>query len=292
LVVGMDLTDKNTVIEILKRHKLWAKKDFGQNFMLDKEVIGDMVKAAEITEDDIVLEIGPGLGVLTEELIKRAKKVIAVEKDERLLPILKENTLGVQDQTHPKGVFENLEVINEDILRIQVTGKEDSILGNQEYKIVANLPFYISSPIFRKFLEYERRPKSMTVMIQKEVAEKITAEPGDMNILAVSVQFYAKAEIVRLVKKSSFFPKPRVDVAVIKITPYEKPLFDVDTKKFFRIVKAGFGEKRKKLVNSLSGGLQIDKEKIRQIIIDLKLDENTRAEELALTDWNFFYDLL
>ncbi|MCL4386815.1 MAG: 16S rRNA (adenine(1518)-N(6)/adenine(1519)-N(6))-dimethyltransferase RsmA [Patescibacteria group bacterium] len=270
----MDLTNKNTIKSLLQKHNLWAKKGFGQNFLTDKEALDSLVDSAGIRSNETILEVGPGLGVLTTELCKKAGKVIAVEKDKEILEVLKETTAE----------FRNLEIANEDILEYQVKEKN--------YKVAASLPFYISSPIFRKFLGLTNKPRLMSLIVQKEVAEKATAREGEMNVLAVSIQFYGKAEIIMIIPKTSFFPVPKVDAAILMITPYEKPLFDVNEKLFFRIVKAGFGEKRKKLINSLAGGLQLEKGKVAKILADLSIDTNIRAEDLNLKMWQELYQNL
>ncbi|PIZ00140.1 ribosomal RNA small subunit methyltransferase A [bacterium (Candidatus Howlettbacteria) CG_4_10_14_0_8_um_filter_40_9] len=273
----MDLTSVKIIKEIQKSFKVSAKKSFGQNFLIDKSVVDDLVGTADITKEDTVLEIGPGLGVVTRELLAKAGKVVVLEKDRNMIEILRITCLGKN----------NLEIVEGDALKINI---ENIIQG--KYKLVSSLPFYITSPIFRKFLEKEKAPKSISLIVQEEVAEKVTAEAGDMSILAISVQLYGKPEIIRIFNRSSFYPEPGVDAAILKIIPYEKALFDVDKKKFFRIVKAGFGEKRKKLVNSLSGGLAIAKGPTLSILKSADLDENIRAEDLSLENWYELYKKL
>lgn len=269
----MDLTDKKTIKELLKNFDLWAKRGLGQNFLIDKTVIAELT--SNVSKEDTIIEVGPGLGVLTKELCQKAKKIIAVEKDKQMIEVLK---LTCKD-------FANLEVINSDVLAVNM----GRYVKDRKYKVVANLPFYISSPIFRFFLENEARPKEMNLIVQKEIAERVTAQDNDLNILAISVRLYADSEILKNIKNTSFWPAPRVDAAILKINTLEKPRFEVDTKEFFRVVKTGFGERRKKLVNSLSGGLGIPKGKIEKILKDLGINENIRAEKLSMNDWRQVY---
>lgn len=272
----MDLTDKKDIKRLLRSFGLRAKRELGQNFLIDKRVLQKIIKVADLKSDDIVLEIGPGLGVLTREFCKIAKKVFAIEKDEMMVEVLKFMTKGLS----------NLEIIKGDVLSLDILG----LIGRESaYKIVSNLPFYISSPTFRKFLELKKKPKDMTLVVQKEVAEKAVARPGDLNILGISVQLYAKAEIIQIIESSSFWPEPKVKAAILKIIPFERPKFKVEPRVFFRIVKAGFGEKRKKLSNSLSGGLVITKSQVLSILRKLEINENTRAEDLSLKDWYLLY---
>lgn len=273
----MDLTNIKTIKEIQKSFKISAKKSFGQNFLIDKSVVDDLVSTSDVSKEDTVLEIGPGLGVVTRELLEKAGKVVVLEKDRDMIEILKITCLGKN----------NLEVVEGDALKVNV---EEII--DEDYKLVSSLPFYITSPIFRKFLEKEKAPKSISLIIQKEVAEKVIATAGDMSILAISVQFYGKPEIIRTFSRSAFYPEPGVDAAILKIIPYERALFDVDKKIFFRIAKAGFGEKRKKLVNSLSGGLALAKGDTLSILRDLDIDQNIRAEDLSLENWYELYKKL
>jgi len=229
--------------EILKKYNIKPNKRLGQNFLTDKSVLRKIINAADLKSDDTVLEIGPGLGILTKELAKRVKKVIAIEKDKRLADLL----TGV-------------EVINQDALKYTV-----SIM---DYKLIANLPYYIASPIIRKFLEIKNKPELMVLMVQKEVAKRIVDKKG--SILSISVKFYADVEIISYVSKKSFYPKPKVDSAIIKIVPKEIP--DIDVKEFFNLVKKGFSSKRKMLRNNLN------------------IDSDKRAEELSVQDWINLYE--
>ena len=251
-------------------------KGLGQHFLIDKGVLAKIVAAADLQPDDNVLEIGPGLGVLTLELAKRAKKVVAVEKDPRLIPILRENLTN----------HKNVEIVQKDVLKI---GNWNLIenwkleIGN--YKVVANLPYYIASPTIRMFLEMEEQPKLMVLMVQKEVAKRITAKPPKMSILAVSVQFYAEAKIISYVSKKSFRPRPKVDSAIIKIIPKAQSIQTPDVCMFFNIVKTGFAQPRKQLVNNLSTGLSIGKEQIKKWLLKNNIKPTQRAETLTMENW-------
>ena len=251
-------------------------KGLGQHFLIDKGVLAKIVAAADLQPDDNVLEIGPGLGVLTLELAKRAKKVVAVEKDPRLIPILRENLTN----------HKNVEIVQKDVLKI---GNWNLIenwkleIGN--YKVVANLPYYIASPTIRMFLEMEEQPKLMVLMVQKEVAKRITAKPPKMSILAVSVQFYAEAKIISYVSKKSFRPRPKVDSAIIKIIPKAQSIQTPDVCMFFNIVKTGFAQPRKQLINNLSTGLSIGKEQIKKWLLKNNIKPTQRAETLTMENW-------
>lgn len=271
----MNLTSKATIKDLLKRHGLWAKKSLGQNFLVDKDVLDKILEVANLSKNDLVLEIGPGLGGLTKELCKKAGRVITVEKDSKMVEILKETTKECN----------NLEIINDDILKI-------AKLKIENFKVVANLPYNITSPVIRKFLETDPKPSEMILMVQKEVAEKITAKPGEMSILAISVQFYAKPEMVQVVPASSFWPKPKVDSAIFRISRITHGLLmdNAQIKLFFRIVKAGFGERRKQLKNSLASGLWMDEQKVVNLLKKAGLDPKIRAQELSLADWIKIYE--
>lgn len=246
-------------------------KHLGQNFLIDKTVISKLINGAKVLRADVVLEIGPGMGVLTQEIAKRAGKVIAVEKDPRMCELLKER---LRD-------FDNIEIIQGDILKLKKN--YELRIMNHEYKIIANLPFYITSPVIRKFLEAKDPPQEMTLIIQKEVAQRICAKPPKMSILAVSVQFYAKVKILSYISKKSFYPQPKVDSAIIQIKPEKK--YKVDTDKFFQIVKAGFSQPRKQIANNLSKQLKLDKKKLNSLLLDKGVKPTQRAETLSIKDW-------
>ena len=262
----MDLTDKQNLQLLFKKHGLRPLKRFGQNFIIEKGAVEGVVSGAELDEQDVVLEIGPGVGTLTRELAKRAKRVLAVEKDPEMVTILKE-TLGD---------FKNIEVIQQDIRRLKPVVKN--------YKVVGNLPFYLTAPVIRMFLELsEARPVSMTLVVQKEVAQRICAQPPHMSILANAVQFYADPKIISVIPKGSFFPQPKVDAALIRITPRPAPMGD--SKKFFEIVKAGFSHPRKQLLNNLAQGLKKSREAVVIWLQKNNVSPQQRAETLSVDDW-------
>ena len=254
--------------EIFKQYNIKPSKKLGQNFLIDRDVLRKIIQAADLKPSDIVLEIGPGLGILTIELAKSAKKVIAVEKDKKMCEILKQ-TLDVRN-------VRNVRIVNNDILNTKYE------LPNTKYKLVANLPYYITSPVIRKFLEAENKPKEMILMVQKEVGQRICSK-DKMSLLSVAVQFYAKPEIISYVSKKSFYPQPKVDSAIIKIVP--QPFPKIDTKKFFNLVKAGFSSKRKFLINNLSRELKIVNCKLKIVFDQIELGQKLRAENLSIQNW-------
>ena len=242
--------------------------------MVDEKVLRKIIEAAELSKNDIVLEIGPGIGNLTVKLAKRVKKVVAVEKDQRMIEILKET---LKD-------FKNVKIIKADILKFS---PKIYNLKSKIYKVVANIPYYLTSPLIRKFVEtVEVKPQLLVLMVQKEVAQRICTKPPDMSILAVSVQFYAKAEIISFVSKKSFWPQPKVDSAIIKIIPRKSALpIRVNPLLFFKVVRAGFSQPRKQLANNFSKKLGIDKIKVREWLLKNKIQPTQRAETLNLEDW-------
>ncbi|MBX4189954.1 16S rRNA (adenine(1518)-N(6)/adenine(1519)-N(6))-dimethyltransferase RsmA [Candidatus Parcubacteria bacterium] len=245
--------------------KLFAKKSLGQNFLINQGIVQKIIDAAELSKEDVVLEVGPGTGILTRELEKLAGKVIAVEKDRRAIDQLRQD-------------LPNVEIIEKDVL--EFTPELDS------YKIVANLPYYITSHFLRIALEDWPAPKLMILMVQKEVAQRIMAQPPDMNLLALSVQMYAKPEIISHVSRGSFRPMPNVDSSVIKLVPHaNKPTLNI-----LPLIKAGFAAKRKMLVNNLS--TIYPKEAIIEALMALGLNEQIRAENLSLTQWESLAKLL
>ena len=252
-----------------------AKKSLGQNFLRDEAVLEKIVESADLKSDDFVIEIGPGEGVLTEKLSKKGGKVLAIELDDRLIPIL-------NDKFRNK---KNVEIFHGDILKINLNeffSKHN--MQDTRYKVVANLPYYITSPIIRYFLENENHPSEMILMVQKEVAQRIVAESGEMSILAVAVQYYAKAEYLFTVSKDAFEPAPKVDSAVIKISEINNDKSE-DVKKFFQIVRTGFSSKRKTLANNLASSFQKDKKEIENILEEMSFSKMVRAQELSVEDW-------
>lgn len=246
-----------------------TNKSLGQHWLKDQTILSDITNLAEIKANDTVLEIGPGLGTLTSHLLKNAEKVIAVEFDRELARKLPDQFPG-----------KNLEVINEDILGFNLAALPSG------YKVVANVPYYITSKIVQKLMTAEHQPSRVVLLVQKEVAERIAAGPGDMSILGISAQVFAEATLGPVVLAKYFTPPPKVDSQVVILTTREKPLYDdIPEKDFFRVVKAGFSAKRKKLRSSLSGGLAMDKKIVEDVLARSKIDANARAEDLSIKDW-------
>ncbi len=267
----MDLSELKNLKLALKLSGLEAKKSFGQNFLVDRDALGQIVTSARLSSIDTVLEIGPGLGVLTDELVKHAGKVVAVEADAELAALL------------ARRAPDNLSVVATDALQYDLAQLPKG------YKVVANLPYYITSLLLRFLLEADNKPASITVLVQKEVAERIVARPGQMSVLACSVQYYGKPSLVSVVPATSFYPAPKVDSAVLYIDLYAEPVFPADTKQLFRLIKAGFGEKRKMLRNSLAGGLAVTSAEALAMITKAGLRETARAQELSLSEWQRLY---
>jgi 16S rRNA (adenine1518-N6/adenine1519-N6)-dimethyltransferase len=265
--------------EICRLFEIRPQHQKGQNFLINEKIYGDIVKAAGLEKSDMVLEVGPGLGFLTAKLAARVKQVIAVELDQRLANYLQ---VGI-DTTDTK----NIEIIPGDILRFN---REK--LAGQPYKIVANLPYNITSIFLRQFLSTPPRPASLVLMLQKEVAQRITASPPEMSILAVSIQYYATAEIVREVKAGNFWPEPQVDSAIIKITTKSQNFLPVADKKFFQMVKVGFSAKRKMLKNNLAGGLHLEPPIVLAALTQAGFKDRVRAEELSVEDWQKLFAAL
>jgi 16S rRNA (adenine1518-N6/adenine1519-N6)-dimethyltransferase len=266
----MNHYSKKEIKDTLKDQKMTPFKGLGQNFLVNNEILQKIIKAANINPEDIILEIGPGTGILTKELAKKAKKVIAVEKDLKMCQVL-EKTLKN---------FKNVEIVQGDALKILTINHK---LPTTNYKVVANLPYYIASPVIRMFLEAGNQPSLMVLMVQKEVAQRICAKPPKMNLLAVSVQFYAKPEIISFVKKESFWPKPKVDGAILKLAPLGKCFASTET--FFRVVKAGFLQPRKQIINNLASGLELEKGEVKLLLSKIGIQPNQRAETLEIKNW-------
>ena len=261
-------------ISILKKHGLKPKKNLGQNFLIDNNAILSVLKAGELKKNDTILEIGPGLGFLTETLANETKQVIAVEKDHEFTKILKK-----QFKKH-----ENIKIVQGDILKTQISKneKENFSIGLKNYKIIANLPYYITSPVIRKFLEEKNPPKLMVLMVQKEVAQRICAKPPKMSLLSIAVQLKSLPKIIKIVKKESFSPVPKVDSAIIKIIPIQGVKKDFDQEHFFKIVRAGFSSPRKQIKNNLK---KVFGDKIEKILLKLDIDSKRRAETLTIGEW-------
>jgi len=262
----MHLTLEQTTKEFLKKHNIRASKKLGQNFLIDKTILDKIILASHLTKNDIVLEIGPGIGTLTRELANAAKRVIAIEKDNKLAKILKKNMSKCQ----------NVEILQDDIMKLPS-------LPDENYKIVANLPYNIALLIIRKFVEEKNPPQEMILMLQKEVAQKICAQKSSLPKIAI--ELYSKTKILFYVPKESFWPMPKVDGAVIKITDIQKNVPKIDKNLFFKILKAGFAHPRKTILNNLSKKLNIEKEKVNSWLKTSKINPKKRPEDLNLKEW-------
>jgi 16S rRNA (adenine1518-N6/adenine1519-N6)-dimethyltransferase len=259
------------VRSLLREFDLRAKKSLGQNWLVDESTLTRIAAAAELSHDDTVLEIGPGLGSLTRHLAEQAGRVVAVELDAALIPPLRRVLAD----------YPNVAIVQGDILQFDL-----STLVAPNYKVVANLPYYITSAVIRHLLEADVRPSLIVLTVQLEVAQRITAAPGKLSLLAVSVQFYGRPSIVAHIKAGSFYPAPQVDSAVVRIEPYDHPAVDVaDRDEFFAIVKAGFSHKRKQLHNAFAAGLARPQADIAAALERAGVDGRRRAETLTLHEW-------
>ena len=267
--------------KLLKAYDLHARKGLAQHFLVDGGVVKQILAAAELSPSDIIIEVGPGLGVLTEELVRGVGRVIAIELDQRLAKLLKEKMAS----------FHNLIVVNEDVLKTD-PAQLLAPLGVSDYKVVANLPYYITGAVIRHFLEASLKPRLMVIMVQREVAKQITAKPGEMSLLSVSVQFYGAPKIAAKVPARAFYPAPDVDSAVLRIDVYPQPRVAVNNvDEFFRLVKAGFSANRKQLVNSLANGLVLPKTEILPLLERASIDPKRRAETLTIEEWGQLFNV-
>jgi 16S rRNA (adenine1518-N6/adenine1519-N6)-dimethyltransferase len=272
------------VRRLLREFDIQPRKSLGQNFLVDRRALERIVEAAELGPEDIVLEIGPGLGTLTRLLAAEAGRVVAIELDRRLVKILKQTLANLP----------NVEIIHGDILELNPADLLERQRGSFQYKVVANLPYYITSAILRHLLTAEVKPKLMVVTVQLEVARRITAEPGDMSLLAVSVQFYGRPRIVTRIKASAFYPSPQVDSAVIRIDLGDQPFVEVDNAespstssglRFFEVVRAGFAQRRKQLRNALSAELSLPASEVAQALSRAGVNPKRRAQTLSVEEW-------
>ena len=281
------LGNPQNTIEVLQKYNFVFQKKFGQNFLIDTHVLDKIIGSAEITKDDVVLEIGPGIGTMTQCLACAAKKVIAVEIDKALIPIL-EDTLSE---------YENVRVINHDVLKVDIAKLAEEENGGKPIKVVANLPYYITTPIIMGLFENHVPIKSITVMVQKEVADRMQVGPGtkDYGALSLAVQYYAKPYIVANVPPNCFMPRPKVGSAVIRLERYENPPVTVeDEKLMFRLIRASFNQRRKTLANGLKNSPELDytKEEIEAAIEALGRGASIRGEALTLEEFAKLADLL
>ena len=283
------LGNPQNTIAVLQKYKFNFQKKFGQNFLIDTHVLDKIIDAAGITEEDFVLEIGPGIGTMTQYLCENAREVVAVEIDKNLIPIL-EDTLSD---------YRNVTVINQDILKLDIPALAKEKNDGKPIKVVANLPYYITTPIIMGLFESHVPIDSITIMVQKEVADRMQVGPGtkDYGALSLAVQYYAKPEIVANVPPNCFMPRPKVGSAVIKLTRYEKPPVDVkDEGLMFRLIRASFNQRRKTLVNGIrnSGDFSLSKEEIEDVFNRCDLPLNIRGEALTLEQFamlaNCIYD--
>lgn len=257
---------------ILEQLQISPKKSLGQNFLHDPNALEKIVTTAELMPTDTVVEIGPGTGALTAVLAQNARHVIAIEVDERLKPAL--------DDVCER--YPNVYVIYNDVLEVDLL----AAVGPKDFVVVANVPYYITSQILRHVLDNHRRPRRVVMTVQMEVAERVTTKPGDMSLLAVSVQFFGKTTLVSKLNPAVFWPRPDVESAILRIDTYDKPPVDVpDTNTFFKVVRAGFSQKRKQLKNSLGSGLSINSTRATEILESAGIDVKRRAETLTLEEW-------
>ena len=268
------MTLAQKTIELCKMFEIKPSRSKGQNFLINEKIYDEIVEAAEINSEDTVLEVGPGLGFLTAKLAKVAKQVVAVELDDKLANFLQ---IGLDSND-----VENVTIVNQDVLKFNPTDLP------KNYKVVANLPYNITSIFLRTFLNQKNRPQSLVLMLQKEVAERLIAKPGEMSMLALSVQFFGDVEIVREVKAGNFWPEPKIDSAVIRLIVKGDKRGDItydEEKAFFRLAKFGFSAKRKMLKNNLGSGLKISNAEAEKLLVSVGLNEQIRAQDLSVTDW-------
>jgi 16S rRNA (adenine1518-N6/adenine1519-N6)-dimethyltransferase len=266
---------------LTKNFGIRPQRESGQNFLVDESVLDSIIESAELSPEDNVLEIGAGFGPLTKKLAEKVNKVWAVELEKRFIPVLQKLAKA----------YSPIEVIHEDIIKLNVA----KLVGGRQYKIVANIPYNITSYVMRKFLEQDPKPESMSVLIQKEVAERIVEKPGKMSLLAVSVQYFGKVRIVRVVSKLCFWPAPKVDSAVLRVEDImgEKQIIEENTKngydftqkQFFQEVKGGFSAKRKQIHNNLTNSFHADPDTIYRVLLENGIKPQLRAQDLKIDDW-------
>ncbi len=271
---------------LLIKHDLWAKKQLGQNFLIDEQILCSIIESAELKKSDNVIEVGPGTGFLTEKLLESAGNVVAIEQDSDMIRILNERFEGIN----------GLKIINSDILKYKIESEICPAKGGSKncknlkseicnYKLVANIPYYITSPLLKHFLQSDNRPEMIVLLVQKEVAEKICGISGK-SLITIETQLFGRPEIIDIVPSKAFYPAPKVDSAILKIKVHKSPLVPADElKDFLRIVKFGFSQKRKKLKSSLAAGLRIKPAEAKEVLIKSGIDPDCRAENLDIEDW-------
>ena len=274
-----ETTITKTTKNLINKYDFKTMKRFGQNFLVDESVLRAIIDCSELSKDDCVLEIGPGLGVMTQMLCERAGRVLAVEIDRELIPILKVSMFG----------YDNFKLINEDILKLNLKTILEENFGSFPVKVVANLPYYITTPIIMKLIEEDINLESITIMVQKEVGERICADPGgkDYGALTVAVQYRCISEKIMTVQPESFMPKPGVESMILRLVFRENPPVVLkDERMYFRVVKASFGQRRKTLLNALTAGnMGKAKEELRRMLLSIGIDGNRRAETLSLEEF-------
>ena len=265
----------SSITDTLKKNNFRFNKQFGQNFITDQNLLRAIVDDAKITKDDVVVEIGPGAGTLTKEIAKKAKEVYSFEIDNNLAPILNET---LQDCPNSTVIFKDFQKVDDEQL--------NQILNNREYKVVANLPYYITTPIIMKFIESAYPPKSITVMVQKEVAERLksNALTSDIGAISLSIALYGDVEMTRVVSRKMFMPEPNVDSAVIRIDMQDK-YDNIDKKPVKKLIKAAFNMRRKTFLNNISNAFNISKDTIKEVLKELNIDENIRGEAVSIDNY-------
>ena len=288
----MDLIDPRKTIEVIQKHEFTFSKKFGQNFLIDSHVLDKIIASSGVGPEDVVLEVGPGIGTMTQQLARHAAKVIAVEIDNDLIPILHET---LAEELDPQ--TGNVKIINDDIMRVDLKKLAQEEGGGRPLKVVANLPYYITTPIIMELFESGAPIDTITVMVQREVAERMKAEPGtkDYGALSLAVQYYAQPYIAAFVPQNCFMPRPNVGSAVITLTRFEKPPVEVgDPELMFRFIRAGFNQRRKTLQNGIANadGLTYTKQDVVTALQKLGLPESVRAEALSLAQFAQLTDVL
>lgn len=271
------LGNRRSTAEIIEKYRFAFQKKFGQNFLIDSSILDKIIESADITREDCVLEIGPGIGTMTQRLAEEAGEVVAVEIDRNLIPIL-HDTLSAYD---------NVTIINDDILKVDINRLVEERNGGKPIKVVANLPYYITTPIIMALFEKHVPLQSVTIMVQKEVADRMRVGPGtkDYGALSLAVQYYAKPEIITRAPAACFMPRPNVDSTVIRLTRYEKPPVEVeDEARLFAVIRASFNQRRKTLANGLAnaGGLGVSRQQVEEALEAMGLSAATRGETLTL----------